>query len=338
MKSVALKSGYQEVKAIVDPPNNLEFYLKIMELINKVHTGIPQILELNETLDLFSDVYIPEETQLTSKLPFIDFNEVYSTLKNGMDSFLELSIKPLLYFMNSWSQDTTTKIQLNTSQIRNDIKELRDKLSSEIISLQQSFNYNLQNDLRDLDFYVDDKLEEIDNEKLNITNLLENSTVENKNEILNLFAEKGKNIFDEILNKINDVSSSLIEFNQKFTNLVKNLEQGRSSLVELTERHKSLGKFIQSSLNTVQEDVMAIYTKSTRRMKSNLNNIDKDTKGYLSNLKAAIILLESLKIPIKGKLNSLQTENKELQKVVKDLRSENKDLLNKLKKLEKGGE
>jgi len=335
--SLAMKSGYHEVKAIVEPPNSLEFYLKIMELINNIHTGIPQILELNETLDLFSDVFIPEEEQLISKLPEINFDDVYSTLKNGMDSFLELSIKPLIYFMNSWGQDTTSKIFLNTSQIRNDLKELKDKLSNEIISLQQSFNYDLQNDLRDLDFYVDDKLEEIDNEKVNITSLMNNSTVEYRNEVANLFAEKGKNIFDQVLSKINNISSSLVEFNQKFTNHIKNLEQGRSSLIDLTERHKSLSKFILSSLNTVQEDVMTIYAKSTNRMKGNLNNLNKETKGYLSNLKAAIILLESSKIPIKEKLNSVQNENKELHKVVKDLRSEKHDLLNKKKKLEKGG-
>ncbi|GAH25169.1 unnamed protein product, partial [marine sediment metagenome] len=105
--------------------------------------------------------------------------------------------------------------------------------------------------------------------------------------------DKGKKRFDQLMSNINNLSSSLLEFNQKFTNHIKNLEQGRSSLADLTERHKSLDKFIQSSLNTEQEDVMTIYKKSTSRMKSNLNNINKDTKGYLSNLKAAIILLES---------------------------------------------
>ncbi len=336
--SLALKSGYHEVKAIVEPPNNLEFYLKIMELINKVHTGIPQILELNETLDLFSDVFIPEENQLISKLPEINFNDVYSTLKNGMENFLALSIKPLIYFMNSWGQDITSKIQLNNSLIRNDLKELKEKLSNEIINLQQTFNYELQNDLKDLDFYVDDKLEEIDSEQENITSLVNNSTVEIKNQISNLFAEKVKKIFDQIMNKMNTVSSSLLEFNQKFTNHIRNLEQGYSSLINLAERHKSLDKFIQSSLNTVQEDVMTIYAKSTRRMNTSLNNLNKETKGYLSNLKAAIILLEGSKISIKEKLSLVQTENKELQKVVRDFKSEKQDLLKKIKKLEKGGE
>ncbi|MHA1985304.1 MAG: hypothetical protein ACW98D_01575 [Promethearchaeota archaeon] len=336
--SLAMKSGYHEVKATVEPPDTLEFYLKVIELISKVHTGSPQILELNETLDLFGEVFIPEEEQITSKQPEIDFNDVYSSLKNGLDNFLDLSIKPLIYFMNSWGQETTNKIYLNTSQIRNDLKELKDKLSNQIINLQQTFNYDLQNDLRDLDFYVDDKLEEIDIEKENITSLVNNSIMEYKNQITNLFADKGKDIFDQLMSNITGLSSSLLEFNQKFTNHIKNLEQGRSSLTDLTERHKSLDKFIQSSLNTEQEDVMTIYKKSTSRMKTNLDNINKDTKGYLSNLKAAIILLESSKTPIKDKLNSIQNENKELQKAIKDLRSENKDLLNKIKKLDKGGE
>ena len=72
-------------------------------------------------------------------------------------------------------------------------------------------------------------------------------------------------------------------------------------------------------------------------MKGNLNNFDKETKRFLSNLKAAIILLESTKTPIKSKLKTLQEETKELQKSIKELKNEKQQLLNQIKKLEKGG-
>ncbi|MHA1932014.1 MAG: hypothetical protein ACW96X_05710 [Promethearchaeota archaeon] len=336
--SLALKSGVHKVKAVVEPPDNLEFYLKIMELIDKIHTGMPQILELNETLDLFGDVFIPEDDQLSVKLPEINFNEIYSSLKNGIDSFLELSLKPLIYFMNSWGQDMISRIQVSNIGIRNDLKEIKDRLSNELINLQQSFNFSLQDDLRNIDFYVDDKLKEIDNEMENITSLVSKSTEIYQNQIANLFVDKGQEKFDQILNKINNISSNVAEFNQKFTNHIKALEQSRDLMVGLPERYKSLNKFIQGSLNTAQEDIMTTYTKSTNKAQAKLNNIFKETKGYLSNLKAAIILIESLKIPIKEKLDTAQTENKELHKIIKDLRSEKQDLMNKLKKLEKGGE
>ncbi|MHA2281131.1 MAG: hypothetical protein ACXAC5_09795 [Promethearchaeota archaeon] len=336
--TLALKSDYHEVKAVVDPPDSIEYYLKLMDLIAKIHTGAPQILELNETVDLFSDVFIPEEDQLMTKLPEMDFNEIYSTLINGVESFLELSIKPLIYFMNSWSQETISRIRVNNTKMRKDLKELRDNLSNEMITLQQSFNYSLQDDLRKIDDYIDDRLEDLGSEMENIIKLVDESTEIYRDQIKNLFAEKSQEKFDRLENNINTISSNLLEFNQKFTNNIKTIEKSRDSMTNLTERYKSLGKFIQSSLNTAHEDVMTIYTKSTNRAKGNLNNLSKETKGYLSNLKAAIILLESLKNPIKEKLSSTRTENKELQKTIKDLRSEKQSLMNKIKKLEKGGE
>jgi chromosome segregation ATPase len=72
-------------------------------------------------------------------------------------------------------------------------------------------------------------------------------------------------------------------------------------------------------------------------MKGNLNNFDKETKTHLSNLKAAIILLENSKTPIISKIKTLQDENKELQKSIKELKNEKQQLLNQIKKLEKGG-
>jgi proteasome lid subunit RPN8/RPN11 len=332
--SLALKSDYHEVKSNVEFPDNLEFYLKIIELINKVHTGIPQILELNESVDLFSDVFIPDDEQIESKLPEINFDEIISTLKRGVDNFLESSIKPIIYFLNTWGQDIVDKIYTNNTSMRNDLKEIRDKLSNEIINLQQSFNYDLQNNIKDLDFYVDDKLEELDNEREKIEELVLKSKEESLNQISNSLDD---NHITQLLEKAEKVSISLSEFNNNFLNNIKNLNGRNSALKKYTEKYKSIDKLIQSDLNTVQEDLLASFNKKSGKIKGNLINLYKETKNYLSDLKAAIILLESSKNPIKSKLSTLQTENKELQKTVKDLRAENQELSNRIKKLEKGG-
>jgi len=333
--SLALKSDYHEVKANVIFPDNLEFYLKIVDLINNVHTGGPQILELNETVDLFSDVFIPEDEQIESKLPEVRFDEIITTLKNGMNNFLESSIRPMVYFLNTWGQDIVDKISINNTGMRNDLKEIRDKLSNEIINLQQSFNYDLQNDIKDLDFYVDDKLEDIDNEKEKIEELVKKSKEESINQIRSSFEDKG---FTQLLEKMEKISNNISKFNDNFSNNIKSLNGGSIALKKYTEKYKSINNLIQSDLNTVQEDLLTSFNKKVSKIKGNLNNLYKETKNYLSDLKAAIILLESSKNPIKNKLSTLKTENKELQKTVKDLRAENQELSNKIKKLEKGGE
>ncbi|MFW9895148.1 MAG: hypothetical protein ACFFD7_05020 [Candidatus Thorarchaeota archaeon] len=333
----ALKSDYHEVKAIVEPPDSFNFYLKLMELINKIHTREPQILELNETVDLFGNIFIPEEEHLEVNLPEINFNEMYMTLKEGIDRLLDHSIKPLIYFMNSWGQDIIGRIQMNSYGIRNDLKELKEKLSKEITTFQHTFNYNLQDDLKKIDDFVFDKLEEIDSEKENITDMVRNSVENYKDQIIPIFTEKIQQIIVQIKERFDNSSSNLVELTQKYSNHLKTLEQGCNALNGLKEKQNSIDKFIQSNLNTAQEDVITAHSKSTNRMKSTFNNLNKETKGYLSNLKAAIILLESLKNPIKEKLNSAQSENKELQKIVGELRSENQSLKIKIKKFEKEG-
>jgi len=333
--SLALKSDYHEVKANVEFPDNLEFYLKIIELIEKVHTGIPQILEINETVDLFSDVFIPEDEQIESKLPEVNFDEIITNIKKGMDNLLESSIKPIVYLLNTWGQDIVDKISINNIGMRNDLKEIRDRLSSEIISLQKSFNYNLQNDIKDLDFYVDDKLEDLDDEKEKIEELVHKLKEDSINQIRSSF--DGTN-FAQMLEKIEKVLNNISEFNNNFSTNIKSLNGGSNALKKYTEKYKSIDHAIQSDLNTVQEDLLTNFNKRVSKIKGNLNNLYKEAKNYLSDLKAAIILLESSKNPIKSKLTTVQNENKELQKTVKELRNQNQELSNKIKKLEKGGE
>ncbi|MFX1374797.1 MAG: hypothetical protein ACFFA0_03190 [Promethearchaeota archaeon] len=333
--SLALKSDYYEVKARVEPPDNLEFYLKIMDLISNIHTGVPQILELNETVDLFSDVFIPKEEEIEAKLPEINFEEMIETLKKGMDDFLELSVKPMVYLLNTWGQEIVNKIHINNSGMRNDLVEIRDKLSSEIINLQQAFNYDLQNDLKDIDFYVDDKLEDLDNEQEEIKDLISNSKEQYKNQIDMLFDVM---VFNQIIEKIERISNNLLEFNKNFAANLENLKGGSSAVKNYTNKFKSIENLILSNLNTVQEDLLTSFNKKISRIRGNFNNLTKEAKNYLSDLKAAIILLESSKNPIKNKLETLLTENKELQKTIKELKSENQELLNKIKKVEKGGE
>ncbi|MHA2121689.1 MAG: hypothetical protein ACW990_10840 [Promethearchaeota archaeon] len=335
--SVAMKSNYHEVKAIVDPPNSLEFYMKLMELINNVHTGSPQILELNETIDLFGDIFIPEEEQVIAKIPEINSEEIISTLKDGMERFVEMSMRPLIYLLNSWGQTTVSKIATNNSRMRLDLKDLRDNLSSEIINLQQTFNYDLQNELRDLDFYVDDKLEDLDKEQNDIRTLVKHSKGDFEIQIEKRFTEKTQSLVTPIINELDTISTNLSEFNKQFITHFENQKSGITRLSSIIENYKSVDNFIKSSLSTVQDDFFTKFVKKISKMKGNLNNFDKETKTYLSNLKAAIILLEGSKNPIKSKINTLQDENKELRKSIKELKNEKQQLLSQIKKLEKGG-
>ncbi|MFX1568193.1 MAG: Mov34/MPN/PAD-1 family protein, partial [Promethearchaeota archaeon] len=57
-------SEYHEVKSIIEPPDSIEYYVKLMELINCIHSKEPPILEINEMPDLFGDLTFPSESQI----------------------------------------------------------------------------------------------------------------------------------------------------------------------------------------------------------------------------------------------------------------------------------
>jgi len=114
-------SDYHEVKAIVEPPDSIEFYIKLIELINSVHSKEPPILEINEMPDLFVDIAFPSESQIFSKTPKLDSQKILTAFKDGISNFIEQSFDPLLTFLNSWSESLTKNTVEKNIQMRKDI-------------------------------------------------------------------------------------------------------------------------------------------------------------------------------------------------------------------------
>ena len=81
----------------------------------------------------------------------------------------------------------------------------------------------------------------------------------------------------------------------------------------------------------------ALLTKSINKVIGNIVNFGKDSKSFLSDLKAGIILLESSKNPINSKLETLEVENKNLHKTIAELKKEIEQL-KKEENNEKGGD
>jgi uncharacterized protein (UPF0335 family) len=63
--------------------------------------------------------------------------------------------------------------------------------------------------------------------------------------------------------------------------------------------------------------------------------LNKETKKILSNLKAAILVLEGSKEPIFNKIEKLENEKKNLLSNIKEIKSEKQDLMNQIKELKK---
>jgi len=336
--SKGLKSDYHEVKARVDPPKEASFYSKIIDLISNIQLKQPPLYELNETTELFSDVFIPEKEDLEIRKPELHIQELISSLKSGINSFLDLSMIPLISSLNEWSQNITNKTYYNNTQIREDLVELKNNLSNSLKEMQNMFNFTLQEDLKKLDTYISDTFDVFEEEQEKIKEIY--------NDFKNKLDERKKILFEEKLKfSIEQLSHGFEHLNELIrkmdsTNL-KCLESLKSS-AEITENISKIimpsEKRIVSKIEDNKENLIENFKKKTTNLENTITNLDKETKKIMSNLKAAILVLEGSKEPIFKKIDKLENEKKNLHNNIKELKAEKQELLNQIKVLKKGGE
>jgi len=330
-------TGYHEVKTVVEPPDNLEYYQKLIELINGVHSKEPPILEINELPDLFGDIAIPSQDQLIAKKPELELTTIFSAIQNGISSFLKLTIEPFVTFLNVWSQEIIRKTIESNLEIRNNILVIKEKIGNGISNIQKDFKFSLKDKLNQLDIYIDDKFDEFDNNNESLKEIISQIKIELNDKLKVIFEEKLKVSLDQGINSFKETLENLSKINQESPKVFEKLESEQNSLNSLLEKIDSIEDSINNKLKNLQDEVINKLSKNTNKIVGNFINLNKDTKSFLSDLKAAIILLESSKNPIQSKIKTLETENKNLQKDLLELKTVNQDLLNKLKKLE-GGE
>lgn len=327
-------SGYYEVKTIVEPPDNLEYYQKLMELINNIHSNEPPILEINEVPDLFGDIAIPSQEQLISKKPELELSKILSAIQNGMSSFLNSIIEPFIKFLNTWSQEIISKTIESNLEMRNNILAIKENIGNGISNIQKDFKYSLKDNLNQVDMYIDDKFDEFDTNNEILKDIISQIRNEVNDEMKVIFEKKFKTLLNQDLKLLKDPLENLININQQGSSFIKKLESEYNSLNNIAEKINSVEDSINNKLETLQDELINKLLKNTNKIVGNFINLNKETKSFLSDLKAAIILLESSKNPIENKIKTLETENKILQKDLSELKNKNQDLMNKLKKYE----
>ena len=333
------RSDYHEVKTIVEPPDNLEYYIKIMKLINYIHSKEPPILEINETLDPFGEINFPEKNQLLSKKPELKLTTIFSALQDGISNFLQLSVEPLISFFNNWSQAIIKKIMDNNLHIRSDLISIRDILSQGIDTLQNSFKFSLVEKLNEMDLYIDDRFEDFDknSEKIKeLTSLMKNQLIE---QIDKLFEEKIKDLIDQKIEILDKSAKKLTEIDNKNIKTSENIKTQISSFETITENIISIEKTTLDSLKDSKVKIFETFKLRTDSILNRFTEFGNKNTIFSDEIETSISMLENSKKSLHNKISILETENQSLKKQNeqlkndhKDLESENEDLLKKINK------
>jgi hypothetical protein len=306
------RSDYHEVETIVEAPDNVEYYFKIMKLIDSIHSKEPPILEINETSDLFGEINFPDQNEILSKKPELHLPNILSALQEGLSKFLQLSVEPLIEFLNSWSQNTIKSVLDNNIQMRKDLIALKEIMSQGINNIQNAFKFTFTDKLNELEIYIDDRLEDFDKDHEVIKNNFSQLKTEFNNLIDNLFQEKIKNTINKILEDFDNGLKLLSEIDQNNIKNTENLDILQNSLANLSEKTKSIENLTIDEIGKVHEKFKGNFVEKIDNIKISLIEINKQGTGFFTELDELLTDLKSSKDSIQDKIKSLEKEKKEL--------------------------
>jgi len=316
-------SSVHQVKAIVEPPNDLNYYFKLVELINCVYSNDPPITEENETADIFGDVQVPELSQLRFKQPEIDSHKIVESVQVGLANFLDLSLTPLINYLNSIAKNISGEIENNNVEIRDNLSQLKNLVNTGINKIQRKYKDDLNSELFNAEGYVDDFLDQIDVYHDEIGEILKDieEFVQKKLDIS--FKEKFEVLKNDFSKDYDEWNSKIMNLNGNLTRNLGNLEKLENSLITLSDKINSIKDATLEKIKKMQKETSDITSKKHGIMKNSISDLQKNSKKFVTNLKAAVLILEGTKGPIFEKIEKLESEKKEL--------------LLKIKKLEQGG-
>jgi len=310
-------TDYHEVKTIVEPPDSVEYYIKIMEIINSIHSKEPPILELNETPDLFGDILVPGQSQIMAKQPELELTDFLTALQTGVSKLIELSIEPLIRFFNTWSQDLVKNVVENNLQIRTDLVALKDSISSGINKIQTSVKSLITNKLWDLDSYIDDKLETFDKDREVIKSTIDHLREDLNIQIKELFADKINATVEPIFTLFKQLSEIITENQEESVKNIENLEAQQTSLDSLSKTISSIENSTKDKLNKAQEKISSNIADKVSKITDSFTEVSKNANEFKSDLDTAISLLESIKEDLQNKMKKPEEEMKKPEEEMK---------------------
>jgi proteasome lid subunit RPN8/RPN11 len=312
-------TNYHEVKTIVEPPDDIDFYYKLIDLINCVHSKDPPILEINEVPDPFGEISFPRVKDLLAKKPELELEQTISSLQHAISKLLQFSLEPLLEFLNTWSQQIVKSLIDKNVEMRKDLITIKENLSQKISNLRKNFKSTLTEGLSDLETYFEDKFESFEEGSLKFKNLIDSMKDELKGKIEQVIQKEITDKINGILKKLDQNSMNLAEINQNSMKYAEKLEKQHELIENVAENVDSIEKKLVDEMKILKSKLEEDFGEKIDHFTKMVPELNKDSQNLLSNLNEVI--------------SNLKTSNDLIQKKIKSLTKEKKDLLNEIKKL-----
>ncbi len=331
-------SNYYEVKTIVEPPDSLDYYFKLIELVKSVHTKEPPIKEINESPDLFSDIEDISKNQLLIEAVELDSKEILGSLKSSISKLIDISIEPVIHELNRWIVNfskTQEVFSLNTSR---DLIDLKQIVSNGLKETQKFLKINLKDKINGLEYDINDKFDVISDDLVHLKEQLQKYTESIKINLQNLTIDTINNPTNAITTEINLVFDDM----NNILNAINSFSQEINFIIDKERKLQNQHIENQNKIEENFQSTLLVLTNEVDKALSNYNSKFLAQFGSLSKLKSEYLQvieeIEKAKEKFTKEINDNRSEMKNLRTKIKKLESDNQALQKKIKKLEKMGE
>ncbi|TXT66928.1 MAG: hypothetical protein BAJALOKI1v1_240024 [Promethearchaeota archaeon] len=328
-------SGYHEVEAIVEPPQSLKFYTKIIDLINSVHTKHAPILERNEKLDIFRNVLIPKKEFLTIKAPEINSNAIISSLKVGILSLIEGIIKNLIDFVNEWGHKLqTTMTELNFT-LRDTLESFTDEINEEVDNIQKLIKQGLSKELDTENSFVYQKIEAFMRQINTIVTKIDDFNKQTIEYIEISLTQNIKENYTKALHRFNKIKERIENIDNLGSNIEEEINYFKSGLEESKESIKDSYNHILTGITNQyttfdkkEQEQLEISHKNSIDLVNQFNEVD-------TKMHASLSTLEELVNSLKSRIQSFERNNEDLQNELNKAKEENSNLQKEMDEIKK---
>ena len=307
--SKGINSKYHEVKTIVEVPDSLNYYVKLIKILNSIHVNEPVILEINETPDFFGNISIPSQEQLKSKKPKLNSEKMVSQLKSGLDQFIGIVLTPIIQILNDWGQKTLIDIIKNNLIIREDLVEITNTIKRGFNELQKTIRNIILEELFEIETVFKDQVEIIQNHDDHIKDIIIEIKSEMNEKINKIFEEQLLNPYKEILEETDKITNKIITHEHSVKQKCEILESQDRLLVNLKDNFHSHETKVKDFLQNNQELVNRNLNNYLNEIKGELdyiNNMNETQISYLSDLESKIT---KFKTEMKSKIDNLEDDS-----------------------------
>ncbi|TXT53652.1 MAG: hypothetical protein BAJALOKI2v1_890007 [Promethearchaeota archaeon] len=332
--SKGMKTDYHEVETIVEPPDEVNYYSKLMNLIESVHTKEAPILEINEAPSLFGDIMIPSEEKLKARKPNLDYSIIYSSLKDAFTAFIERGLTPLIEFLNQSSQEIIKNVVTTNLRLRENIANLKTDLTDGLKEIQNSVKNQLTNKINQIDILVEENFEDLKQEREEVKFIIKNIKQKLTNEVDEILNNRINQEIQPLFDILRENSNLIREINNILTEKLEVVNRERQKLEQNSEMVGNLSDIFQSKFSELEEKYNYSLDKSLQPLSAKLNKIKENDAELIDSVKESSQLLNEKRNEYQERIETIEKKNEELDKKVKNLSSENKGLKSNLEEKE----